>query len=187
MVIILSFGQTGLGKHVDPDRIKEQSGQSPHCLSFHLHLYSMVKPHCSDFKIIAAILWVSEFFLFLQHIWAVSWQNQQNDCVPSEDSDQPGHPPSLIPPSQRRLRSVRMKKAWILATYWAHSEDSDQPGHPLWSDWADAQADMSLRWAHNHFVGFVMRRIHVNPSWWTWGRFGFHFREFEVSKMRKEF
>ena len=26
----------------------------------------------------------------------------------------------------------------------------------LWSDWADAQADLSLRWAHNHFVGFVM-------------------------------
>ena len=23
-------------------------------------------------------------------------QNQQNDCAPSEDSDQPGHPPSLI-------------------------------------------------------------------------------------------
>ena len=29
-------------------------------------------------------------------IWAASWQNQQNDCAPSEDSDQPGHPPSLI-------------------------------------------------------------------------------------------
>ena len=28
--------------------------------------------------------------------WAASWQNQQNDCAPSEDSDQPGHPPSLI-------------------------------------------------------------------------------------------
>ena len=26
-----------------------------------------------------------------------------------------------------------------------------------WSDWADAQADLSLRWAHSHFVGFVMR------------------------------
>ena len=25
-----------------------------------------------------------------------------------------------------------------------------------WSDWADAQADLSLRWAHTHFVGFVM-------------------------------
>ena len=29
-------------------------------------------------------------------IWATSWQNQQNNCAPSEDSDQPGHPPSLI-------------------------------------------------------------------------------------------
>ena len=29
----------------------------------------------------------------------------------------------------------------------ANSEDS-------WSDWADAQADLSLRWAHSHFVGF---------------------------------
>ena len=25
-----------------------------------------------------------------------------------------------------------------------------------WSNWADAQADLSLRWAHTHFVGFVM-------------------------------
>ena len=25
----------------------------------------------------------------------------------------------------------------------------------LWSDWADAQADLSLRGAHTHFVGFV--------------------------------
>ena len=28
--------------------------------------------------------------------WATTWQNQQNECAPSEDSDQPGHPPSLI-------------------------------------------------------------------------------------------
>ena len=27
----------------------------------------------------------------------------------------------------------------------------------LWSDWADAQADLSLCWARTHFVGFVMR------------------------------
>ena len=33
----------------------------------------------------------------LDHIiWATTWQNQQCDCAPSEDSDQPGHPPSLI-------------------------------------------------------------------------------------------
>ena len=29
-------------------------------------------------------------------IWATTWQNQQNECASSEDSDQPGHPPSLI-------------------------------------------------------------------------------------------
>ena len=33
-------------------------------------------------------------------------QNQQNDCVPSKDSVQPGHSPSLI-----RAFAVRMKKA----------------------------------------------------------------------------
>ena len=25
-------------------------------------------------------------------IWATTWQNQQSDCAPIEDSDQPGHP-----------------------------------------------------------------------------------------------
>ena len=29
----------------------------------------------------------------------------------------------------------------------------------LWSDWVDAQADLSLRWAHSHFAGFDMRRL----------------------------
>ena len=29
-------------------------------------------------------------------IWAASWQNQQNDCAPSEDSDQPRRRPRLI-------------------------------------------------------------------------------------------
>ena len=28
--------------------------------------------------------------------WAATWQNQQNECAPSEDSGQPGHSPSLI-------------------------------------------------------------------------------------------
>ena len=43
------------------------------------------------------------------------------------------------------------RKLKSLTTHRAHSED--------WSDWADAQADLSLRWAHSHFVGFVMRRL----------------------------
>ena len=50
--------------------------------------------------------------------------------------------------------------AWIkpqvesLATHWAPCEDSDQTG---WSDWADAQADLSLRWAQSHFAGFITK------------------------------
>ena len=28
-----------------------------------------------------------------------------------------------------------------------------------WSDWADAQANLSFRWAHSHFVDFVTRRL----------------------------
>ena len=71
-------------------------------------------------------------------------QNQQNGCAPSEDSDQPGHPPSLI-----RVFAVHMKKAWVLG-YTLSAQ------RRLWSDWADAQADLSLRWVHTHFVGFVM-------------------------------
>ena len=60
-------------------------------------------------------------------------------CAPSEDSDQPGHPPSLI-----RVFAVRIKKAWVLS--YALSAQ-----RRLWSDWADAQADLSLRWAHMPF------------------------------------
>ena len=68
-------------------------------------------------------------------------------CAPSEDSDQPGHPPSLI-----RVFTVRMKKPWFLsyplsAQRW------------LWPDCANAQADQSPRWACSHLVGFVMRRL----------------------------
>ena len=35
-------------------------------------------------------------FLSFIIIWATSWENQQNECAPSEDSDQPVHLPSLV-------------------------------------------------------------------------------------------
>ena len=55
-------------------------------------------------------------------IWDVTWQNQQNDCAPSKDSDQPGHPPSLI-----RVFAAQ----WVAKDprfLHADSEDSDQTG-----------------------------------------------------------
>ena len=98
-----------------------------------------------------AKMWPNAYRIWLQDTkvlrWASSWQNQQTDCALSEDSDQPGHSPSLI-----RVFAVRMKTPWALS--YPLSALSAQ--RRLWSDWADAQADLSLRWANTHFVGFVV-------------------------------
>ena len=78
--------------------------------------------------------------------WAKNWtehdKTNKMTCAPSEDSDQPGHPPSLI-----RVFTVCMKKAWIL-NYLLNAQ------WRLWSDWANAQADLSLRWVHRSFCWF---------------------------------
>ena len=73
-------------------------------------------------------------------------------CAPSDDSDQPGHPPSLI-----RVFAVRMKKAWVLS-YPLSAQ------RRLWSDWADAQADLSLRWAHMPFCWFCHEAAYVSET-----------------------
>ena len=57
-----------------------------------------------------------------------------------------------ISPSLIRFFTVRMKKAWVLS-YPLSAQ------RRLWLDLANAQADLSLRWAHSHLVGFVMRRL----------------------------
>ena len=87
--------------------------------------------------------------------WAATWQNQQNGCASSEDSDQLGHPPSLI-----RVFAVRMKKAWVLS-YPLSAQ------RRLRSDWADAQVDLSLCWAHTHSVGFVMLQLIFSCYIWN--------------------
>ena len=93
-------------------------------------------------------------------LWAASWQNQQNDIAPSEGSDQPGHPPHLL-----RVFAVR----WVAKDPRSLHADSED-----WSDWADAQAYLSLRWAHTHFVGFVMSRLRfpspVTVSKWRFSK-----------------
>ena len=74
-------------------------------------------------------------------------KTNKSACAPSEDSDQPGHPLSLI-----RVFAVRVKKSWVLSYPLSARRR-------LWSDWTDAQADLSLRWAHSHFVGFIIRQL----------------------------
>ena len=38
----------------------------------------------------------AQMFTVWIDIWATTWQKQQKEAAPSEDSDQPGHPPRLI-------------------------------------------------------------------------------------------
>ena len=52
--------------------------------------------------------------------WAFGSGELKMTCAPSEDSDQPGHPPSLI-----RVFAVRMKKAWVPG--WSESSLGTQP------------------------------------------------------------
>ena len=61
--------------------------------------------------------------------------------APNEDSDQPGHPP---------VWSVWSVFA-VLSYPLSASKDSDQPGR--------IPRLICLRWAHSHFVGFVMRLL----------------------------
>ena len=85
---------------------------------------------------------------FMKPIWATTWQNQQNDCAPSEDLDQLG------------VRSVWSES--LLCAQWVakdlsflHADSED------WSDWADAQADLSLRWAHRPHYWFCHVAAHI--------------------------
>ena len=62
----------------------------------------------------------------LQYIYTFEPHDTTNIvvCAPSEDSDQPGHPPCLIWESSLSAR----RKSGSLATHFVHSEDSDQTG-----------------------------------------------------------
>ena len=58
---------------------------------------------CPAFSFFCNVLYCAWLYIFsssLYHwktiIWAASWQNQQCGCAPRKDSDQPGHPSSLI-------------------------------------------------------------------------------------------
>ena len=114
--------------------------------------FSKTSNHEGESHRLYNVAWCRSLNCNHQHNWAATWQNQQGDCAPSEDSDQPGHPPSLI--RDFAVRTVGSKGPKL----------SSFGQRRLWSDCADAQADLSLRWAHTHFVGFVVSRLISRPS-----------------------
>ena len=79
------------------------------------------------------------FYVSMINKWAATWQNQQNECAP-------------IRPVWSESSLCAQWVAKDPSFLHADSEDSDQIC-------TDAQADLSLRWAHNYIVGFVMSRL----------------------------
>ena len=73
------------------------------CIRLDLYVY-FLNPIYMGIYFICSCIHVSWIF-GSEWIWPATWQNQQYGCAPSEDSDQPEHPPSLI-----RVFAVRMKK-----------------------------------------------------------------------------
>ena len=92
-------------------------------------------------------------------IWAVTWQTQQNGMC-----------------AQQKLRSAwasaqsdqsslsAWRKLESLVTHWAHREDSK-------THWADAQADLSLHWAHTHLLVLSCRGSYFVYAWLTCEKF----------------
>ena len=88
--------------------------------------------------------------------WATSWQNQQNVMC-----------------AQWRLRSAcasAQSGQSSLCTQWVakdpsflHTDSED------WADWVDAQADLSLPWAHMPFCWFChgLAQININHEIWV--------------------
>ena len=70
-----------------------------------------------------------------RNIWDATWQNQQNECAPSEDSDQPGHPPTSL-----YAQWVAKDPSFL----YADSEDSDQTGRMPRLLWVFAGRTLTL-------------------------------------------
>ena len=127
-------------------RLRGCAGWSAHLLfAYGINRFSHDMAH-----IISVYLMVWNFWLYLtfgyEHIWATSCQNQQNGSLPSKDSDQPGHPPSLI-----RVFAVHWQ--WVAkdpSFLHVDCKDSDQTGRM-------PRLIRVFSGCMCHFVAFVMR------------------------------
>ena len=78
------------------------------------------------------------------YIWAAALQNKQNHLC-----------------AQRRLRSTRAS-AITMGSWGPNVSSCGQ--RRLWSDRADVQADLSLRWAQRSFCCFGRNAVHIKAS-----------------------
>ena len=104
----------------------------------HIGFYAKCKKKCDEMWCICAAYLDSR----KKHFEPPDDKTNKMTFVPNEDSDQPGHPPSLI-------RVFDVRSVGSLGSSFASGGQ-----RRLWSDWADAQADLCLRWAHRSFCWF---------------------------------
>ena len=122
-----------------------------------IHVTKIAGVAIRDEKVFLNIqVWLLSRILF---VWQLSWprtdvkckyegvvrQNKQNDCAPSEDSDQPGH----------WFDGLSLCAQWVAKDpnfLHADSEDSDETGRMPRLIWVFAGRTC-------HFVGFVMWRL----------------------------
>ena len=91
----------------------------------------------------------SEWSFLLKSIWASARQNLQNDMCAQRRQI------SLAIRPVWSVFAVCMKKAWVL-TYPMNVQ------RRLWSDWTDAQADLTLHWAQIKFCWFCRVLAHLS-------------------------
>ena len=100
--------------------------------------------------------------------WAASWQNQQNVSATSEDSDRPGHLPSLI-----RVFVVRMKKACVFSyPLNAQRRLIRLGGCPGWSE--SSLGAQSFCWFCHEAAHMMLHLLQVYQMLLKWYKYMYH-------------
>ena len=104
------------------------------------------KRHCCHMQFVEYILiWAAISLILFETIWAATWQNQQNECAPSENSDQSGSQVFFM-----RTAKKTWEPGWSVFFMRTAKTLIRLGGCPGWSE--------SSLGAHS-FVGFVMSRL----------------------------
>ena len=127
------------------------------CVPYTPYSLSVVTMTAKSSQILCVCTCVLLLYMKFEHAYD---KTSKITCAPSEDSDQPGRMPSLI-----RVFAVRMNKPWVLSYPLSVQRRLIRLGGC--PGWADAQADLSLRWVHKsicwfcHVVShFLSRSVH---------------------------
>ena len=100
------------------------------------------------------------FIIFIWKFEPLHDTTNKMTCAPSEDADQPGHPPNLT-----KVCAVRMKKPLALSyPMSAHCENSDQNGRIPRLIWGFRWAQRSLCW-YCHDAAYFIK--HYKRIWYN--------------------